>query len=383
VPALMEILVDHLEAGRGSVPGLRLALLSGDWIPVPLADRIRGRCGAGVRVVSLGGATEASIWSILYEIGTVDPAWPSIPYGRPMANQSFHVLDEALAPRPVWVPGELWIGGVGLARGYWRDPEKTAASFAVHPRTGERLYRTGDMGRRLPDGTLEFLGREDAQVKVQGHRIELGEVEAALLQHSGVRGAAAAAVGRPQGGRRLVAWYVPEPDEDPGAEALRGFLAAKLPSYMVPVELRRLDALPLTANGKVDRRALAAAGAPGEALESGVIDPRTPTEERLAALWAEALDLPRVGVTQTFYQLGGDSLLATRVLARVREGFEIDLPMRTFFEAPTVAELAAVVDRLRAEVGGEQDKIRRALESLSGLSEDQIDNALAELAGEA
>jgi len=209
VPALMEMLVTH-ESGRSArrLGSLRLALLSGDWLPVSQPDRLR-RLATGIEVVSLGGATEASIWSILYPIGEVDPAWSSIPYGGPMRNQRFHVLDHALEPRPVWVPGELYIGGTGLARGYWLDAEKTAARFIEHPCTGERLYRTGDLGRYLPDGNIEFLGREDFQVKIRGHRIELGEVEAALQQIEEVRSAVVAAVGD-RDGRRLVAYVVLE-----------------------------------------------------------------------------------------------------------------------------------------------------------------------------
>jgi amino acid adenylation domain-containing protein len=216
VPALLEMLVEYLAGRREPLPGaLRLALLSGDWIPVSLPDRVRG-LGAGVRLISMGGATEASIWSILYEIGAVDPEWPSIPYGRAMDNQTFHVLDAALELRPVWVPGELYIGGIGLALGYWRDEGRTNAAFVRHPRTGERLYRTGDMGRWLPDGNIEFLGREDTQVKVQGFRIELGEIEATLIQHPRVRAAVAAAPGRHRD-RRLVAYLVMD-REEPASE---------------------------------------------------------------------------------------------------------------------------------------------------------------------
>ncbi|HVR07521.1 MAG TPA: amino acid adenylation domain-containing protein, partial [Thermoanaerobaculia bacterium] len=187
VPALAEMLVEYA-VGQGSpLPSsLRLVLLSGDWVPVGLPGRLRGLCPGEVEVVSLGGATEASIWSILYPIGEVEPSWRSIPYGRAMANQGCEVLDARLAPRPLWVPGELHIGGLGLARGYWHDAEKTAAAFVTRPATGERLYRTGDLARWLPDGTIELLGREDLQVKIHGHRIELGEIEAALARCPGV-----------------------------------------------------------------------------------------------------------------------------------------------------------------------------------------------------
>ncbi|QSQ14848.1 non-ribosomal peptide synthetase/type I polyketide synthase [Myxococcus landrumensis] len=210
VPALMEMLIEYLEGEGLRLPdSLRLVWMSGDWIPLPLPDRIRAR-GRSVETVSLGGATEASIWSILHRIGDVDRAWRSIPYGTPMVNQRFHVLDAALEPRPEWVTGQLYIGGSGLALGYFGDAERTARRFIIHPRTGERLYATGDLGRFLPEGTIEFLGREDFQVKVQGHRIELGEIEAALATHSAVRGAVVNAVGKPGGPRRLVAYVVPE-----------------------------------------------------------------------------------------------------------------------------------------------------------------------------
>ncbi|HEY0606683.1 MAG TPA: amino acid adenylation domain-containing protein, partial [Herpetosiphonaceae bacterium] len=210
VPALMEMFVEYVAERPALHPELlRLVMLSGDWIPLTLPDRIK-TLSPNIALWSLGGATEASIWSILYPIERVDPGWKSIPYGRPMLNQQFHVLSESFEPAPTWVPGQLYIGGIGLAQGYWRDPEKTAASFITHPRTGERLYRAGDLGRYLPDGNIEFLGREDFQLKIQGYRIELGEIEAALAQHRLVRSAVVNAVGERQGSKRLVAYVVPE-----------------------------------------------------------------------------------------------------------------------------------------------------------------------------
>jgi amino acid adenylation domain-containing protein len=212
VPALMEMLVGYVE-GRGErLPEtLRLVFMSGDWIPLTLPERIRS-LKKGVEMWSGGGATEASIWSIVYPIENVEPGWRSIPYGKPMTNQTFHVLDEEMEPRPEWAAGDLYIGGIGLARGYWKDEEKTAASFVTHPRTGARLYRTGDMGRCLPDGNIEFLGREDFQVKVHGHRVELGEIESVLLQHPRVRAGVVAAMGDPRGDKRLVAYAVLDPE---------------------------------------------------------------------------------------------------------------------------------------------------------------------------
>ena len=189
VPALLQMLVDYLDgAGAPALPPLRTILLSGDWIPVALPARIR-RWFGDVAIYSLGGATEASIWSIDYRIGAVDPAWTSVPYGTALANQQVMALKPDLTPCPVGVAGELHLGGRGLAQGYWRDPAKTAAQFVTDPHSGTRWYRTGDLGRLLPDGNLEFLGRDDTQVKIQGYRIELGEIEARLKQHPQVKDA--------------------------------------------------------------------------------------------------------------------------------------------------------------------------------------------------
>jgi epothilone synthetase B len=220
VPALLAMLVEHAEGRGESLPAsLRLVLLSGDWIPVDLPGRLRALAPAA-RVVSLGGATEASIWSILHPVTVVDPAWSSIPYGRPLGGQTFHVLDRGLDPCPVWVPGELYIGGAGLAMGYWREPALTAERFVpAPPGSGtDRLYRTGDLGRHLPGGDIEFLGREDSQVKIQGHRIELGEIESALAALPEVRAAVVTAVGEPRGEKRLVAYVVPAPPAPGGGE---------------------------------------------------------------------------------------------------------------------------------------------------------------------
>jgi non-ribosomal peptide synthase protein (TIGR01720 family) len=344
VPALMEMMAEHTAGLSARLPaGLRLVMMSGDWIPVSLPDRIRDLAAGRVEVVSLGGATEASIWSILHPIGAVDPAWPSIPYGRPMANQRFHVLDEALEDRPDWVPGQLFIAGEGLARGYWRDPEKTAASFAVHPHTGERLYRTGDLGRYQPGGTLEFLGREDFQVKVQGYRIELGEIEAALLATAGVRAAVVSAVGD-RHRKRLVAWVVC--DGGAAAEvALRSSLGERLPAYMVPAAFAFLDALPLTANGKVDRGALPL---PGEeraaaAERASAASSAASRVELLAGIWAEVLGVRQVGPHDNFFTLGGDSILSIQVVARANRA-GLALSPEQIFEHPTLAELAELVD---------------------------------------
>jgi epothilone synthetase B len=213
VPAFLEMLVAYLEQAGDRVAcsefSLRLVLLSGDWIPVTLPDRIR-RLFAGAQVVSLGGPTETTIWDICYPISDITSSWPSIPYGRPMANARYHILNPALEPCPVWAPGELFIGGSGLARGYWRDEEQTRARFLRHPQTGERLYRSGDRGRYLPDGTIEFLGRQDFQLKVGGHRIEAGEVEETIKQHPQVAAVVVTTDTESGRARQLIAYVVPK-----------------------------------------------------------------------------------------------------------------------------------------------------------------------------
>ncbi|MBB5781613.1 non-ribosomal peptide synthetase [Nonomuraea jabiensis] len=256
-PALLEMLVEYAEldpdAARRQLRSLRLVMLSGDWIPVTLPERLRA-LAPQARLFSLGGATEASIWSISYPVEQVDPAWKSIPYGRALRGQSFRILDEHGVPVPLGEPGELYIGGDGLAREYLGDPEQTAARFAVHPQLGERLYRTGDLGRWRPDGTIEFLGRVDRQVKIRGHRIELGEIESVLAREPGVRACVAATVPGSDGRPRLVAYVVGK--EPLSEERLTEVLRERLPSYMVPGRLVTLDRLPMTANGKVDHSAL-------------------------------------------------------------------------------------------------------------------------------
>ncbi|MEU7894919.1 amino acid adenylation domain-containing protein [Nonomuraea sp. NPDC049152] len=343
VPALMELLVEHMTVQGATSDALRLVMLSGDWFPVTLPERIRQVLGTP-EIVSLGGATEASIWSILYPVGEVPADWPSIPYGSPMRNQTFHVLDEAFRPRPTGVPGQLHIGGTGLAEGYLRDEKKTAASFVHHPETGERLYRTGDLGRFLPSGEIEFLGREDFQVKIQGHRIELGEVEVALLQHPAVRGAVAVVHGRRQGAKRLVAFVLPQEGERVPGD-LREFLGTKLPGYMVPETVVGIDELPLTANGKVDRQALVVPAEPAEPTSYEA--PATEIEKLIAEVWAGMLQVERVGRHDHFFELGGDSLTAMRTVVHLRKALDVEIPIRVIFDSPTLKGIASVIEDIR------------------------------------
>ncbi|MEU9351955.1 amino acid adenylation domain-containing protein [Streptomyces griseoloalbus] len=281
-PALLEMLVEYAEMepeeAATALRTLRLVMLSGDWIPLTLPDRLR-RLAPQARVMSLGGATEASIWSITHPVERTDPRWRSVPYGRALRGQSFLVLDENGGPCPVGEAGELFIGGDGLARGYTGDPVQTAERFAVHPVLGRRLYRTGDLGRWTADGTIEFLGRVDRQVKIRGHRIELGEVEAVLARHPAVRQCVVSSVRGPDGRPRLVAHLSPRgASEPPTAEELADALRERLPDYMVPSRFVILEQLPVTANGKIDHAALTAAPADARPMEAD--GPRTEAADR-------------------------------------------------------------------------------------------------------
>ncbi|MEM9457628.1 MAG: amino acid adenylation domain-containing protein [Myxococcota bacterium] len=339
VPALMQMLTEQVTGASEDLGRLRVAMLSGDWIPVPLPDAIRA-VGPDIRVVSLGGATEAAIWSIHYPIGEVPSTWASIPYGRPLANQRFHVLDDDLEPRPVWVPGELYIAGDGLAMGYWNDPERSAASFFHHPRTGERLYRTGDMGRYRPDGDIEFLGREDNQVKVQGYRIELGEIEAALDRIEGLARGVASVQGERAGSKTLVGYLVPADGVTLDVETVRARLQELIPPYMIPTTFVVLESLPLTSNGKVNRKALPSPQAQSQSQSQERVEPRDEREQALAEIWCEVLSVDQVGVTDDFFALGGQSFLAMRMMARIHGRFGVRLPMSSLLEHGTIEGLA-------------------------------------------
>jgi amino acid adenylation domain-containing protein len=343
VPALMQLMIEHAATRSVSATSLRLIMLSGDWIPLALPRRIAERA-RNARIVSLGGATEAAIWSILYPIERTDSSWRSVPYGQAMKNQSFHVLDRALNECPTWVPGSLYIGGVGLARGYWRDGEKTAAAFITHPGTGARLYKTGDLGRYLPTGDIEFLGREDFQVKIQGYRIECAEVEAALIECAGIKSAVVCSVSDRSGAKRLVAYLVADPDSDaPDAKRLQNALRARLPAYMTPSAFVVLPAMPHNANGKVDRKALPPPDLDAAKEPRRFVGPRNGLELRLADMWRNLLDLDSVGVTDNFFELGGTSFTAMRLMAQIHEATGKALQLGTLIQNPTIEALTLLL----------------------------------------
>jgi hypothetical protein len=284
----------------------------------------------------------------------------SIPIGRPIANTEVYLLDSKLSPVPIGVAGELYIGGDGLARGYLNQPELTAEKFIAHPFTkkdGARLYKTGDVARYRSDGNIEFLGRTDHQVKVRGYRIELGEIESALAQHPEVREAVVLARVEdshdyPSTGRRLVAYVVPRREPAPAITELKNYLKQKLPPFMIPSAFVLLNTLPLTANGKIDRRALPAPDQSRPEIEESYVAPRTPEEQLLAEIWAEVLKLEKVGIHDNFFELGGHSLLATQVISRVCRVFKREISLRVLFERSTIAELANEIEVGKQGSGG-------------------------------
>jgi hypothetical protein len=316
---MMEMLVDYAESHSVALPSsLRLAIMGGDWLPVSLPNRLKTLV-SGIQILSIGGPTETTIWNIGYLIEKVDPNWKSIPYGQPMANAKYYILNEALEDCPVWVPGEMYCAGVQLATGYWRDEEKTSAKFITHPRTGDRIYRTGDLGRYLPDSHIEFLGRVDFQIKIRGYRIEVGEIEAALTDHPAVRSAVITTIGEEHGKQQLVAYIVPEDKLAPTIEEISEFLKKKLPDYMVPSAFIFLDALPLSANGKVDRRALPTQESLLQKVEVAYVAPQTDIEQIIATVWQELLGVEKVGVNDNFFDLGGNSLLLTKTYSEFKK----------------------------------------------------------------
>jgi len=312
-------------------------LCGGEALPRDLADSLLANAAS---LWNVYGPTEATIWSMLQPV----PREGRVTLGRPLDNTQIYLLSPRLRPVPVGVPGELLIGGEGLARGYRDRPDLTAERFIPHPfsnEPGARLYKTGDLARHLPDGTVEFLGRIDHQVKVRGFRIELGEIETVLAQHEGLAQAVVLAREDTPGTKRLVAYLVARtPESAPKTQELRDFLKARLPEYMLPAVFVTLPALPLTPNGKVDRRALPAPDQ-DRASDRPYVAPGTPVEEELAAIWAEALGLKRVGVNDDFFDLGGDSLLVIRVVSKANKG-GLGITTKQLFQHRTVAELAKV-----------------------------------------
>jgi amino acid adenylation domain-containing protein len=357
VPSLLRALLEAEPRLGRRLPRLRLWTSSGEALGRDLVRRFHEALPSAV-LLNLYGCSEAAADSTYREVSEADALGP-VPIGRPVDNTEIYILDARQEPVPIGVAGEIYIGGLGLARGYLNRPELTAERFLANPFRGDaeaRMYRTGDRARYRSDGAIEYLGRVDSQVKVRGFRIELGEVEAALATHPDVARAVALVREENTGDRRLVGYIVPRN----GARAgdILDSLRRSVPGYMVPSALVLLKALPLTPSGKVDLKALPA---PGEARNDAGERPRTATEAQLATMWAELLGLPEVGVNDNFFDLGGHSLLAVQLAARIERAFRVTLPLRSLFEAPTVARLAALLEAPpvpaltgQPEVGGER-----------------------------
>ena len=319
---------------------LRLISAGGEKM---LADRLAvwRRAAPHLRLINSYGPTETTVSATAWEAPHDCDMPAPIPIGRPLANTTVYILDLYLNPVPIGVPGEIHIGGAGLARGYLNRPELTTQKFIRNPFSDDpeaRLYKTGDLARYLGDGNIEFIGRIDTQVKIRGFRIELGEIEAVLMQHRAVGEAVVIATDTARGDKRLVAYVVKHEDASPSE--LHGFLKDKLPEYMLPSAIVVLDRLPISPNGKLDRQALPA---PEYRSEEAFVAPQTPTEETLAAIWAQVLKLDQIGIHDNFFDLGGHSLLATQVISRVRAAFDIDLPLHALFEGPTIRDLAVAI----------------------------------------
>ena len=361
----LKIVPSHLKAllqipnAKSFLPRQRL-VLGGEICPWPLVEQVQ-QLAPGCRIFNHYGPTETTVGVLTYAF---DPlarsAAMTVPLGQGLAHSRIYLLDADLNPVPVGIPGEIYIGGESVARGYLQRPKLTADRFMQDPFSGQpgaRMYRTGDLARYQPDGNLEFLRRADLQVKLHGFRIELGEIEAQLLQYADVQTVSAIVRADDPDNPLLVAYIVPEPGTMPTGSDLRPFLLQRLPKYMIPSVFVTLTALPLTPNGKVDRKALPAPERLRPELAKQYVAPRNPTEEAIAAIWMDVLSLETIGVDDDFFDLGGHSLLATQVLSRLREAFQVELPLRQLFEAHTVAEIAVVIETaLLAEIEAMTDE---------------------------
>jgi thioesterase domain-containing protein/acyl carrier protein len=348
VPAVATLLFDHVAGLGESLDFMRVVIVSSEPWRNEKATFFKSLCGPRTRLINSYGLTEATIDSTYCEVGVRDGGGPDrfVPIGRPLSNTHVYVLDEHLQPVPSGLPGELCVGGTGVAVGYLNRPELTAERFVPDPfatAPGATLYRTGDLARWLSDGNIEFLGRTDRQVKIRGFRIEPGEIEAVLERHADVRGAAVIPVEDRPGDTWLAAYVeAADPATPTTAAALREYLMEELPAFMVPSSFTVLDSLPLSPNGKVDRGALPAAER--ATLQAEMVAPRDEAERKLVEIWGSVLGIDDlIGVTDDFFALGGHSLLAVRVFTEIEKAFGVKLPLALLFQGATIENLAAAL----------------------------------------
>jgi natural product biosynthesis luciferase-like monooxygenase protein len=342
-PSMATMLVKDQKARTG-LRRLKNLMVGGEKFPPELAAELKDLVPG--RVINMYGPTETTVWSTTHDV--IDAAG-NVPLGRPIANTRIYILDEDLQIVPIGVPGELVIGGEGVTRGYLNRPRLTAERFIVDPfKPGQRLYRTGDQARWRDDGALDYLGRLDEQVKIRGHRVELGEIEATLARHPAVRQAVVVARDNTAGDKRVVGYVVPAEGQIPTTNELRDYLRQALPEFMVPATFVTLTALPLTPNNKVDRNSLPAPDASRPTLAKAYVAPRTPNETILTDFFREALGLDRVGIYDNFIDLGGDSLSAVDIFLNIEQTFKVKFPLAMLFQMPTIADLAGELEHTLA-----------------------------------
>ncbi len=372
--ALFNMMIDTMPQG---LLGIKQLLIGGESLSINHVRRALELLPA-TKIINGYGPSECTVFTCCYPIHEkLAENINSLPIGKPIGDRTVYILDTHLNRVPVGVPGELYIGGASVARGYLNQPKLTRERFISNPfeeAGGGKLYKTGDLVRRLPDGNLEFIGRIDNQVKIRGFRIELAEIEAVLIQYPDIKQAVVMAREDEPGQKLLVAYLVAQ-NNVLTPSSLRNFLKSKLPDYMIPAAFVFLENLPLTPNGKINRRALPIPDHTQRNLEIDFVPPSTDTEKELATIWTEVLKLPQIGINDNFFELGGHSLLATQAISRLREVFALDFPLRYLFENPTIAELAQKVIEQQIEQA-ENDELARILAEVDQLSEEEVTQQL-------
>ncbi|ODG96162.1 non-ribosomal peptide synthetase [Nostoc sp. KVJ20] len=370
--ALFNLMIDKMPQGLSDIKQL---LFGGESVSVPHVRRALELLPR-TQLIHAYGPSECTVFTCCYPIPKqLAENVHSIPIGKPIGDRTVYILDDDLHRVPIGVSGELYVCGASVARGYLNQPRLTSEKFICNPFIeGDKLYKTGDLARRLPDGNIEFIGRIDTQIKIRGFRIELAEIEAILIQHSDIKQVVVMVREDEPGNKYLVAYLVTK-DNQPTPSTVRNFLKKKLPDYMIPAIFFFLEAFPLTPNGKINRRALPAPDISQRNLEVDFVAPRTPTEQELATIWAEVLKVKQVGIHDNFFELGGHSLLATQVISRLREAFSLDFSLRYLFENPTIAELAQKVSEQQIEQA-ENDDLAQILREVDQLSEEEVTQQL-------